>query len=343
MEEEMQKVQKLESIGLLAGEIAHDFNNLLTGIIGNLSLAELYAKPEDKIFQLLKKAQKASQNATNLTQQLLTFSKGGAPIKEISSLSELIIDTVDFSLRGSNIKCEYLLPDNLWLVEIDRGQISQVLNNLVINANQAMPEGGSIKISAENVAVDEHDGLPIKKGNFVKISIKDQGIGIPDEYLHKIFDPYFTTKQEGSGLGLATCHSIIKKHGGHITVESALGVGTTFSIYLPTSGKESFSVKNIVEDALCFGKGKILLMDDEQDVLDTAEEMLIHLGYQVEIAKNSTEALKLYNHSKKSGEPFEAVILDLTIPGDAGGKEAVQRLLEIDPLVKTIVSSSNAR
>jgi len=263
-----------------------------------------------------------------LTKQLLTFAKGGAPIKETASIIDLIKDSASFSLRGSKVGCEQSITDDLWSVEIDKGQISQVIQNLIINANQAMPDGGIIKIGSENVVIGENNPLPLPEGEYVKISIKDQGNGISEEHLHKIFDPYFTTKEKGSGLGLATCYSIIAKHNGHITVESEPGVGTTFFIYLPVSEKEVLVVKEIVEEKLFYGQGKILLMDDEQDVIDSAGQMLIQLGYEVEIVKNGAEAIELYKKAKESGQPFEAVILDLTVPGGMGGEDAIKKLHE---------------
>jgi len=339
MEKELQKMDKLEAIGVLAGGIAHDFNNLLTGILGNLSMAELYAKPEDNIFKILQRAKKASKRAGQLTKQLLTFSKGGAPIKQTASIPELIEDTAGFALRGSKVRCKYSLPDNLWPVEIDKGQISQIINNLIINADHAMPEGGIITISAENIIINKNYNLPLKEGRYVKVSLKDQGIGISKEHLGKIFDPYFTTKENGSGLGLASCYSIAKNHGGYITVESEIGAGTKFDIYLPISDKEIFEVKEIAEEELYLGKGTILFMDDEEEVINAAQQMIMQLGYEIKIAKNGIEVINIYKNAKESGGPFDLVILDLTIPGDMGGKETIKRLLEIDPEVKTVVSS----
>jgi len=341
MEEEMLKVEKLEAIGVLAGGIAHDFNNLLTSVIGNLSFAELQLKPEDDIFEPLIEAKKASRQASQLTQQLLTFSKGGAPIKESASISELIEDTASFALRGSKIKYESFLPNNLWPVKIDRGQISQVINNLIINANQAMPEGGIIRISGQNVTIKANNGLPLKKRRYVKISVKDQGIGIPRKNLDKIFDPYFTTKKTGNGLGLASSYSIIKKHGGHIEVESEVEVGTTFHIYLPVSDTEIFAIQrgSAAEEMVLYGQGKILFMDDQQSIREMVGKILTRLGYEVEFAREGNEAIRLYRNAKESGKAFDAVILDLTIPGGMGGKEVVQKLREIDHQVKAIVSS----
>jgi len=340
VEEELQKAQKLESLGVLAGGIAHDFNNLLAAIIGNLSLVEQYAKSGASIFEVLGDAKKACYRTKELTRQLLTFSKGGAPIREIASISELVKEVVTFSLRGSKVRCEFDLADNLWPVEIDAGQISQVINNLIINASQAMPRGGIIRLCAENIIMRTDDIVPLKKGKYVKVSIKDQGIGIPKEHLSKIFDPYFTTKERGSGLGLAISYSIVKKHEGYITAESESGGGTTFYIYLPASEKDLFRVENIVEEEnLATGRGKILFMDDQESLRDMVGEMLVYLGYEVVFAREGDEAVELYRKAKESGRDFDAVILDLTIPGGTGGKEAVQKLREIDPGVKAIVSS----
>jgi PAS domain S-box-containing protein len=338
-EEELQRVQKLESIGVLAGGIAHDFNNLLTAIIGNLSLLELYIESKDAISNVLKETEKASQQAKHLTSQLLTFSRGGLPVKKNASVSELVKNTADFALSGSKAKCELSLPDGLWWAEIDEGQISQVLNNLLINAIQAMPEGGIIGISAENIAVSPNDGLPLRKGNYVKLSIKDQGVGIPEKYLNQVFDPYFTTKREGSGLGLSIAHSIIKSHGGHITVESLLGAGTVFHVYLPASEKKVPAREEMMEEEIHSGKGRILFMDDQQSIRDMVGEMLADLGYEVACAREGDEAVELYEQARESEKPFDAVILDLTIPGGMGGEDAIKKLHEIDPEIKAIVSS----
>ena len=339
MEQELQKIQKLESVGILAGGIAHDFNNILTGILGNISLAKMEANPEDEIYARLTEAEKASLEATNLTQQLLTFSKGGAPIKKTASIAELIRDSADFALRGSNVKCEFSIPDDIWPGEVDKGQMSQVINNLIINADQAMSEGGIIKVRAENVTVGAEHNLPLADGKYVKIEIEDEGIGIPKEHLPKIFDPYFSTKQKGSGLGLATSYSIIQRHAGYITAESELGVGTTFYIYLPASQKKEILEKKGAEERPFVGKGKILLMDDEEIVRNVAGAMLKYIGYEVDFAEDGAEAIELYRKAKESGQPFDVVIMDLTIPGGMGGKEAISKLIEIDPNVKAIVSS----
>ncbi|MGA1875294.1 MAG: PAS domain S-box protein [bacterium] len=339
MEEELQKMQKLESIGILAGGIAHDFRNVLTGVIGSLSLLKLYLKPQGNNLALFTQAEEASDRAAELAQQLLTFARGGAPVKKLTSIRHLLKEIVDFNLQGSNTRCEFSIPEDLWPAEVDEGQMSQAVGNLIINAREAMPDGGTIHVSAENVIAGLKDCLPLDEGRYLKISIKDKGMGIPDEIIGKIFDPYFTTKDVGSGMGLAITYSIIQRHGGYITVESQKGAGTTFFLYLPASGKEAFHLEGIEEAAPCFGEGRILIMDDQEVVRQSLDRMLKGLGYQVISSSNGGEALELYKKGKEAGEPFEAVILDLTVPGGMGGIEALKRLLAMDPEIKAIVSS----
>jgi len=340
IEEELIKIRKLESIGVLAGGIAHDFNNILASILGNISLAALYIKPEEqKVKKLLHEAEKASLRAKDLTQQLLTFSKGGAPIKQLASIAAVIKDSATFVLRGSNSKCEYSFSEDLWPVEIDTGQISQVIQNIILNAIHAMPEGGVIDIDCENFVKDESRPLPFSTGKYVKMSIRDKGIGISANLLDKIFDPYFTTKQEGSGLGLAITYSIIARHAGHILVESEQGVGSTFTIYIPAS-QQPGQLKTEETPNLQLKDGrKILLLEDEESVGEVAREILVHLGCEVVLAREGKDAVKTYRQEMDAGMPFDLVIMDLTIPGGMGGKGAIQKLLEIDPQVKAIVSS----
>ena len=338
LEEEILKAGKLESVGILAGGIAHDFNNILTAITGNISLAMRDIKPSDAIFRRLVDAESACLRAKELTYQLLTFSKGGAPVKKTVSVSEIIEDSARLALAGSNVRCKISVPDDLLPADVDEGQISQVINNLLINAVEAMPGGGVITVRAENLTAGKGDALPLAYGKYLKISIQDQGTGILPGHLRKIFDPYFTTKQKGSGLGLAICYSIVKKHDGHISVESVLGSGTTFSIYLPASSKEPARKKDSREEPIR-GEGKILVMDDEAIVRDVTGQILKHLGYDVEFAGDGSEAIELYRKAKESGKPFDLVIMDLTVPGGMGGKEAILRLIEIDPDVRAIVSS----
>lgn len=339
MEEEWATASKLESMGLLAGGIAHDFNNILTVIQGNVSLAELYAKENEKILEYLSEIKKAVNQSKTLTHQLLTFARGGEPIKKVIQIEEVVGETVNLVLTGSNVKClfdfEKLVP-----VEIDEGQIRQVIHNLVINALHAMPDGGTIWVKGENVVIkhDPEQKRPLIPGRYVKLSIKDEGIGIPQKYLPKIFDPFFTTKKFGSGIGLATCYSILKKHNGYISLESEVGVGTTFYVYLPVSFKPVKEEKKN-HSSLIYGKGKILVMDDEESIRDLAGKMLLELGYIVELAENGQEALEMYQNAKTLGRKFDAVILDLTIPGGLGGKETIYKLKELDPEVTAIVSS----
>jgi len=340
LEEELLKAQKLESLGVLAGGIAHDFNNLLTGIMGNISLAKMFAEPATKAFNRLADAERACERATGLTQQLLTFSRGGAPVKKTASIVQIITDSAGFMLRGSNVKCEFTLQKDLWAADVDEGQMGQVINNLVINADQAMPDGGVISVTAENVTINASDLLPLPAGRYILIAIQDQGEGISPHNLAKIFDPYFTTKERGSGLGLATVYSIIKRHQGHLEVESTEGAGTVFRLYLPASDKEIEPVQNAgTETNPRGGSGRILIMDDEEIIREIAREILNHLGYEVEVCGDGKSALELYRVALNSGHRFDAVIMDLTIQGGMGGKETMIALLGIDPAVKGIVSS----
>ena len=338
LEEELLKSQKLESIGILAGGIAHDFNNILTAILTYITLANMDASPGTKLSKRLSEAEKATLRASDLTRQLLTFSKGGQPVMTSVVLNQLIRDSADFVLRGSNVKSEYIIAEDLWPVEADEGQISQVINNLAINAGQAMPEGGIVEISAKNMTVNEESGLPLKEGKYVNISIKDHGHGIPEEILPKIFDPYFTTKQIGSGLGLAVTYSIIKNHNGHIAVTSKAGSETTFDIYLPASDKQCLTDVS-KDEKIETGSGRILIMDDQEMIRDAAGEILKNLGYEVETCIDGAEAVELFRQAKESGHPFDAVIMDLTVPGGMGGMEAMEKLIELDPEVRAIVSS----
>ena len=339
VEEELIKIKKLESIGVLAGGIAHDFNNILAAILGNISLANLLLKPDEvKVHSLLQEAEKASLRAKGLTQQLLTFSKGGEPVKSLASISDVIMDSTEFILRGSDVKCEYSFPDDLWHAEIDRGQISQVIQNIILNSSQAMPEGGIITIHCENYVYNGTLTLPIAAGDYIKVSLVDRGVGIPRDLLDKIYDPYFTTKHEGNGLGLAVTHSIIIQHKGHIAVDSKQGQGTTVTIYLPAFKQKK--LKEQKEEPLPVGgKAKILFMDDDKMVRTMANEMLSHYGYEVFLAQDGQEAITLYRESLKDGAPIDLVIMDLTVPGGMGGKETIKEIIAANPQVKAIVSS----
>ncbi len=341
MEKEIRNIQKLESVGILAGGIAHDFNNLLTVILGNISMARIFSETGKNCTDRLKDAEKATLRARDLTQQLLTFAKGGAPIKTSGSVRELVKDSASFMLSGSNVTHEIIAPDELWPVEMDEGQISQVIQNVVKNGEQAMPDGGTITIRMENVSVAADDPVPLPAGRYVRISISDQGVGIIPKHLAKVFDPYFSTKQEGSGLGLAASYSIVKNHDGLITVESTPASGTTFHVYLPASGKKPVPKKKTQQKLQRSGE-KILVMDDDPDVLAVAENMLNLMGYKTGTASDGTEAVQLFTKARQEGQPFDGIILDLTIPGGMGGLETMKQLSRLDPEVKAVVSSGYA-
>ena len=338
MEEELQKTQNLESVGVLAGGIAHDFNNILTGLLGNISLAKLDLKPEHESYPILSEAEEEALRARSLTQQLMNFSKGGGPIRKIASISDLLHTTVNFALRGSNVRCEFNLPDNLRPAEVDEGQFCQVISNLVINAAQAMPHGGVIRVKAKNIDIHDSDPLPLHPGMYIHISVADQGDGIAPEHLLRIFDPYFSTKENGHGLGLATSISIIRKHNGHIRVESQPGNGATFHIYLPAIERRSLPRASI-EYTLPTGSEKILIMDDEETIRFTTRELLARSGYTVETAREGAEAVEMLRTARETDAPFSLVIMDLTVPGGMGGSEALSLMKEFDPGIKAIVSS----
>lgn len=341
LEEELLKTQKLESLGIMAGGIAHDFNNILTSILSNVSLIRLTLNSGGtRNLERLMAAEKAAIQARNLTQQLLTFSKGGAPVKRLSSIADMLRESSIMVLAGSKAVCKFDIPAGLWPVEIDEGQMNRVISNLVINANQAMPSGGEITVSASNVEINEGAAIPLGKGPYLKISIKDQGIGIPKNLLDRIFDPYFSTKHGGSGLGLTTTYSVVKKHDGHISVESESGEGTVFHIYLPASPHKAVS-HNIAKAPIhCgAGSGSVLIMDDDKAIRESLGEVLSFFGYEVSFAENGRATIEIYARRMESGSRFAAVILDLTVPGEMGGLEALAKLKEIDPDVKAVVSS----
>lgn len=338
MKQALIRAQKLESVGVLAGGIAHDFNNILQVIKGNARLARARIDEKENVELCLAAIDKAVNRAISLTTQLLTFSKGGAPITQAASIEVLIEETVGFALRGSNVAYHIEFEEGLRLVEMDSDQIGHVIHNLVINAKQAMPAGGTITISASNHDVTEAEaGQPLPAGRFVKISVRDEGVGMSDSVLEKIFDPYFTTKQDGSGLGLASCYSIITRHGGVIEAESKEGEGATFTFYLPVSTKplERKEADASVEPL----SGRVLLMDDDEMVRETACRMLQEIGCRVETVANGAAAIDRYLSAREAGQPFDLVIFDLTVPGGMGGKEAMEKLRAFDPAVKAIVIS----
>ncbi len=337
-EEEMHRMQKLESVGLLAGGIAHDFNNILTTVMGNLSLVQRRVQKDSPVASRLGEAEKAVHMARSLTNQLLTFSKGGSPIKSIASVKTIVEESVEFSLIGSSVKREIVIPGDLWRVEVDEGQISQVIQNLVINAHQAMPDGGTISVTAGNCDIDSASRLPLEPGQYVMISVRDQGCGIPKECIHRVFDPYFTTKENGTGLGLATTYSILRRHGGHITVESNGLDETCFYIYLPATKKQLTGEFPTIATRVAHD-GRILVMDDEESVLEVTKAILGEIGFDVEVVRDGEEAVDLYAERRLQGRGFDVVIMDLTVPGGLGGKDAIKRLKALDPNARAVVSS----
>jgi PAS domain S-box-containing protein len=341
LENEQLKMQKLESLGVLAGGIAHDFNNILTGVMGNISLAKRFIDDSHKSFNALEGAEKASLRATELAHQLLTFARGGEPVKKVVSIQGVVNESVSLVLHGSNVMSTVDIPDSIHPIEADEGQISQVFHNILINATQAMPGGGLVTISARNRELDANNSLALPPGPYACISFTDVGCGIVDADLNKIFDPYFTTKVSGNGLGLASCRSIIIRHGGHIGVTSRVGTGTTFTIHLPSIGEPvaEYQVESVAQISKDHIGGAILVMDDEEIIRDLAAAMLEELGYQVTTCGDGATAIRLCTLARESGTPFLSVIMDLTIPGGMGGKEAAKEILAIDPTACLIVSS----
>jgi len=338
IEEELQRQRRIESIGVLAGGIAHDFNNLLMAIMGNISIIKTGTSQESRDYSRLTSCENAIQRAKNLTHQLLTFSKGGAPVKKVMSLDVFLKDTIEFTLSGSSIMGFFDLPGDLWAVEIDEGQFSQVINNLVINSMQAMKDGGDLRVKVENFELKERK-FSLKMGKYLRITLSDGGEGIAPEHINKVFDPYFTTKETGSGLGLAMVYSIIKKHNGHIEVESTPGRGTSFYIYIPVSKKSPASPAKKKEELQSNISGRVLFMDDEEMIREVGQEMFESFGYGVDLVSEGEEAVELYTKRIEEGNPYDLVVLDLTIPGGLGGKETMKLLKNIDPQVKAIVSS----
>ena len=359
--EQVQRAQKLESIGLLAGGIAHDFNNILEGVFGYIGLASAYVS-DSTVSEMLANALKSIQRAKGLTGQLLTFAKGGQPIKKIQSIVPLLNDTVQFAISGTKVKARFDFDENLYNAEFDYNQISQVIENIVINAVQAMPGGGVVKISAKNILLDNEvfnkDKLSNRKlvnyekyenmdnnftdrenlSYFIKISIADNGIGIPKEILPKIFDPFFTTKEKGNGLGLSICHSIITKHKGFIEVESEEGKGTTFHVYLPAK-KENVIEISKRENGKILRTGKVLILDDEEVIQKVLCKILSHIGFKCLIAKDGEEAIEIFNRERDRGENFDLLIFDMTIKGGMGGDKAIEEIRKIDSNVIAFVMS----
>ena len=339
LEEQQLNTQKLEAIGTLAGGIAHDFNNLLQGLFGYISMAKERIDDREKAISMLAQAEKALHLSVNLTSQLLTFAKGGKPVKKMVAIRPLIENSVKLALSGSRCDFRLGIEEGLWPVEADEGQVSQVIQNIVLNAEQAMPSGGTVTITARNVNVCT-ESLPLLLSNerCVEIAISDTGIGIPEEHRSKIFDPYFTTKQKGSGLGLSTSYSIIRNHRGLITIDSELNRGSTFHIFLPaTEGEVRANVSP--ELPRISQKAKILVMDDEDVVRNVLREMLSGLGHEVDLAEDGAVAVEKYRKAMESGCPFDVVILDITVRGGMGGELTIRKLKDLDPEVKAVVSS----
>lgn len=341
MEEALIKTQKLESLGILAGGIAHDFNNLMGGIFGYIDIASEKVTDE-KATQYLAKAMNAIGRARALTQQLLTFAKGGAPILQINNLFPFVQETAQFALSGANVSCNFHVPDDLWACNFDKNQIGQVIDNLIINAQQAMPVGGAIEVIARNITLAENEHPLLLQGNYVKLSVKDTGVGIPNEVISKIFDPFFTTKTKGQGLGLTTCYSIIHRHGGSLDVESEPGKGSTFTMYLPATTKSASSEEVTNADNMHTGSGTFLIMDDEELIRDTIRNMLETIGYSVVCKENGTEAVDFFNTEIKSGRTFAGMIFDLTVPGAMGGKTAVEMIRKTNKEIPVFVASGYA-
>jgi len=340
VKEELIKAARLETTEKIAGGIAHDFNNILTIILGNISLLKISSDVTDKILKRIEKIEKASLRARELTQKLMTFTRSGEPIKKITSVKKAIIESVSLTSAGTSITIDVDIQKDLWGAEIDEEQIIYVLNNLLVNAQQAMTPGGKVLVKAENFLLKEKNDklFELQPGKYIKITVKDNGPGIPSDILDHIFEPYFTTKDKKHGLGLSTSYIIVKRHNGTIKVESEHGKGTAFYIYLPSIGKyiESEEEK---PDHFYKGEGKILIMDDEEEIREMAGIMLQNIGYKVDFAADGEEAIRKYKKQMMLGKKFDAVILDLTVPGGMGGKETITELLKIDPDVKAIVSS----
>ena len=340
MEGERLTTSKLESLGTLAGGIAHDLNNILTVISGNIGLAQIEA-PSDcgNLLSFLSKAGQAAQHAAHLSSQLLTFSKGGAPLKKVTSVAKLLEHATEFTLYGSNLRADVDIAQNLWKAEVDAGQIEQVVNALMLNARDAMPNGGTVRISARNVKLDDEAGALLPPGRYIKVAVADHGEGIPDDLAPRIFDPYFTTKPTASGLGLAISYSIIKKHGGLLLLETSSSEGATFVFYLLATDRKPAPEPAKNRDRHHFNQQRVLVMDDEAAIRDLTSQLLGTLGYDVTVVPDGLEAVKTYERALRQGEQFEVVILDATVRGGMGGLATIERLRGIDPEVNAIICS----
>ncbi len=339
LEEELRKASKLESLGVLAGGIAHDFNNILTSVVVNLSLADRKMELDHAARSNTGAATRACERAQELTRQLLTFARGGEPVKAPTALTHLLRESCAFALQGSKCRAVVAAPTDLWPVDADAGQIGQVVHNLALNAHQAMPEGGTVAVQARNIEVGLDYPLPLPPGRYVAVSVSDRGPGIPAETLLRVFDPFFSTKSTGSGLGLATSYSILKRHDGHIAAESPPGGGAVFTFHLPAANAPVEIAPELARPVVSQGRGRVLVMDDDEWIRRLALECLQVLGYEAEAAPGGEEAIAQWRAAAALGTPFDVVIMDLTVPGGVGGSEALARLRSLDPRVRAIVSS----
>jgi signal transduction histidine kinase/ActR/RegA family two-component response regulator len=338
-EQEMLRSQRLESLGLLAGGIAHDFNNSLSSMVSNIEIIKSKIEGDGELSWRLSKVEKTAMNARKLSDQLLTFSRGGKPVKENGDIASIVKGATQFALAGSNVKPVFKFEPGPFRVFADLGQLEQVFNNLIFNAKQAMPHGGKLDVIVRTIDLGNQESIPLEDGSYVSIEFKDKGIGIPEENLEKIFDPFFTTKAEGRGLGLSTALSIIKNHEGHIQVKSQVGEGTSMTVYLPLSENKSLDSSQNAIGKLGFGSGRILIMDDDEEIVEVLGALLDGMGYTVTATKNGEGAIAAYKKAIDEGSRFDIVIMDLTIKGGIGGKEAIKEIAAIDPKVKAIVSS----
>jgi CheY-like chemotaxis protein len=340
LEQETLKSQRIESVGLLAGGIAHDFNNYLCSIVNNIEIVKGRIVDDGESEWHLLKAEKVAMNARKLSEQLLTFSKGGKPKMERVNLVDLVKNATQFALSGSNIRPIFKMESNIPCVQADSGQLDQVFSNLVINAKQAMPNGGKLKIIVKMSELCGNETTHLQDGCYIRIEFKDEGVGIPKELQDKIFDPFFTTKAEGKGLGLTTALSIIRNHGGDIQVESQLGIGSSFIVYLPELESEpDDSPEIITSESTDLIRGNVLIMDDDEEIVEVLGTLLSTIGYSVTVTKNGEEAIAAYRKAMEEGQKFMTAIIDLTIKDGMGGKDAIKEILAIDPKLKAIVSS----
>lgn len=336
-----QKANQMDSLSFMASGVAHDLNNLLTAILGNLTLVKSWTDPDNPAFTRIDETEKAAIRAQQVSRRLFKLSQESPQLPTTCSIKKLLVEAAEFAVSGSNVRCECDIAENLWLVHIDESQITQVIYNLVINAKQAMPDGGTLKISAVNESILLEDSQNPKEKTYVKVTVADNGIGIAPEHLPKIFDPYFTTKRHGTGLGLAITDAIIRNHHGSTRVESIKEKGTTISIYLPAICKTIPDHPDDQPPLPYPRQGKILVLDDDIAVLKMVTGMLNSRGYTTELAQTGEQAIRLYRDALKAKQPFDACLLDLTIPGGMGGKEIIVELRNIHPQVKAILSSGH--